>query len=387
MEDMMKKLLAIALALVMIFALAACGGNDAPAPAPAAPAPADPAPADPAPADPAPADPADEGFRLALITDYGTIDDGSFNQGSWEGLVWYAEENGISHQYIQPAEVSDAAYIDAIELAIIGGAELIVTPGFLFASPIYEAQGLFPDTKFVLIDSVPDGPSGIADNTVSVLYAEQQSGFLAGYAAVMDGHRQLGFVGGIAVPPVVLFGTGFVEGADYAAQELGLSPGDVSVMYHYAGTFSPSADAQSMAASWYNDGVEVIFTAAGGVNFSVFAAAEAAGGLTIGVDSDQSWISETIITSALKGLQASVYSVISDYMAGNFPGGQIKVFDAAVDGVGLPMETSRFQQFTQAQYDEIFAKLVAGSIPISTEIGNTAHEGLSLNIVEVISIG
>ena len=356
----MKKILAIAVALVMIFALAACAGGAG-----------------------------GDKFRLALITDYGTIDDGSFNQGSWEGLVAYAEEHNVTHQYIQPPEVSDAAYIDAIDLAIKGGAELIVTPGFLFSAAIYEAQSTFPNTKFVLIDSLPDGGSGshVADNTVSVLYAEQQSGFLAGYAAVIDGYRSLGFIGGVAVPPVVLFGTGFVEGAEFAAKELGLGAGDITVNYHYAGTFGLSPEAQTLAAAWYNDGVEVIFTAAGGVNFSVFAAAESEGGKTIGVDSDQGHLSPTVITSALKGLQASVYSVIEDFMAGKFPGGQVKVFDASVNGVGLPMGSSRFNSFSQADYDAIFARLAANQIPLSTAIGADAHEGLNLSIVQVTSIG
>jgi len=387
----MKKILAFV--IVVMFAFSACAPA-ATTPPPAQPANNAPAAETPAPATtpetPAPTPPAEsEGVRLALVTDYGTIDDGSFNQGSWEGIVAYAEARGISHQYIQPAAVSDAAYVDAIELAIVGGAELVVTPGFLFAAAVYEAQELFPDVKFVLIDAVPNigGDPVIADNTVAVLYAEQESGFLAGYAAVMEGHRELGFIGGIAVPAVVLFGTGFVEGAEYAAQVLGLDAGEISIRYAYAGTFSPSPDVQTMAAAWFNDGVDVIFAAAGGAGFSVMAAAEAAGGLVIGVDIDQAHASDTVITSALKGLQASVYSVIDDFFNGSFPGGQAKIFNAALDGVGLPMETSRFETFTQAQYDEIFARLAAGEIPVSTEVGAEAHLNLNLSLVELITIG
>jgi len=383
----MKKVLAFV--IVMMFAFTACSPAAAPPPA-ATPAPA-PAPAASAPA-PAPAPTPDEeptGIRLALVTDYGTIDDGSSNQGSWEGLAAYAEANNISHQYIQPAAVSDAAYVDAIELAIVGGAELVVTPGFLFAAAVYEAQDLFPDVKFVLIDAQPNAGDGpfVADNTVAVLYAEEESGFLAGYAAVMEGHRELGFIGGIAVPAVVRFGTGFVEGAEYAAAALGLDTGEVSIRYAYAGTFSPAPEVQTMAAAWYNDGVEIIFAAAGGAGFSVMAAAEAANGLVIGVDIDQADASPTVITSALKGLQASVYSVIEDFFNGTFPGGQAKIFNAALDGVGLPMETSRFENFTQAQYDAIFARLASGEIPVSTVVGAEAHLNLNISLVELIPIG
>ena len=329
------------------------------------------------------------GIQIALVTDYGTIDDGSFNQGSWEGVTAFAGARGIPHEYFQPAEVSDAAYIDAIALAIQGGAEVIVTPGFLFAASVYEAQDLWPDIHFVLIDAQPnagDGPR-VANNTVAVLYAEQESGFLAGYAAVMEGHRSLGFIGGIPVPAVVLFGTGFVEGAEFAAQQLGLAAGEVTVNYAYAMTFSPSPEVQTMAASWYADGVEIIFAAAGGAGFSVMAAAEAAGALVIGVDIDQHDASPTVITSALKGLQASVYNVLEDWQAGRFPGGQAKVFDASLNGVGLSMDTSRFQNFTQAQYDAIFAQLASGDIVLSTTLGAEAHLGLDISLVNVIAIG
>ena len=401
----MKKILALALALAMIFVVVACGNGDNGAvtsPPPAgnggggeqSPPPAgnggggeqSPPPGGNGEEEDPPVD--DGRIRLALVTDYGTIDDGSFNQGSWEGMVAYALEHGISHQYIQPAEVSDAAYVDAIELAVIGGAELIVTPGFLFAAAVYEAQALFPDVAFVLIDSVPRGPDGpyVAQNTVGVLYAEEESGFLAGYSAVLEGHRELGFIGGIAVPAVVRFGTGFVEGAEYAANELGLAAGEITIRYTYAGTFSPSPDVQTMAAAWYMDGVEIIFAAAGGAGFSVFAAAEAANALAIGVDIDQSGASETVITSALKGLQASVYQVIEDFYNGRFPGGQEKIFNAALDGVGLPMATSRFQNFTNAQYDAIFARLASGAINLSTTIGADAHMNLNISLVELIDI-
>ncbi|MCL2568075.1 MAG: BMP family ABC transporter substrate-binding protein [Oscillospiraceae bacterium] len=382
----MKKVLALLLAALLVFSLVACTQTPAPTPAPPA---ATPTPGEPSPITPE-VTPVD-GIFLALVTDYGTIDDGSFNQGSWEGVVAFAEANGISHQYFQPADITTAAYIDAIELAIVGGAQLIVTPGFLFREAVYVAQDLFPDVKFVLIDSTPAPPGGapvIAQNTVAVLYAEEESGFLAGYAAVMEGHRSLGFIGGLPVPAVVRFGHGFVEGAEYAAQQLGLAAGEVSINYAYAMTFSPAPEVQTMAAAWFNDGVEIIFAAAGGAGFSVMAAAEVAGGLVIGVDIDQASASETVITSALKGLQASVYSIITDFFNDEFPGGELKIFNAAMNGVGLPMETSRFQNFTQAQYDAIFALLASGEIVVN----DTVEEGfgpldLDTELVNIILIG
>jgi basic membrane protein A len=308
-----------------------------------------------------------ETFELALITDIGTIDDKSFNQGSWEGLYQYAREHGISHKYYQPAQQSNDAYLTTIELAVRGGARVIVTPGFLFEVPIFIAQDRFPDVKFILVDGTPHNADysefRTNSNTVGIHYAEDQAGFLAGYAAVKDGFRRLGFLGGMAVPAVVRFGYGFIQGAEYAAQELGLPVGSVSINYHYTGVFEARPEIQTMAASWYNGGVEVIFACGGAIGNSVMAAAEQTGRWVIGVDVDQSGESPTVITSAMKRLQYSVYSSIAAFYEGRFPGGQTLVFEANNHGVGLPMESSRFRRFNQYDYNAIYQKLVEGSIP------------------------
>jgi basic membrane protein A len=317
-----------------------------------------------------------DGFELALITDLGTIDDKSFNQGSWEGLMLYADEHNISRKYYKPADQGDDAYLNAIDLAVQGGAKVIVTPGFLFEVPIYYAQDIYPDVKFILLDGSPnDGdwstgaPAGkVGNNTVAVFYAEEQSGFLAGYASVMDGYRKLGFMGGMAVPAVIRFGHGYVQGAEVAAQELGLPDGSVTVNYYYTGVFAPQPEIQTQAAAWYNDGVEVIFSCGGGICFSIFPAAENSGNVVIGVDGDQSGESPTVITSAMKLLTKSVYDKISDFYNGSFPGGQTVIYSAKNLGVGLPMGTSKFKTFNQAQYDAIFTKLQDENIVVNNDI-------------------
>ena len=317
-------------------------------------------------------------YVLALVTDIGTIDDKSYNQGSWEGLEKYAKEKNITHKYYQPTELSDDAYLTGIELAVKGGAKLIVTPGFLFETPVYLAQDIYPDTYFVLIDGNPHDAAWSTWNTgpktVGITYAEQQSGFLAGYAAVKDGYTKLGFMGGMAVPAVKSFGFGFIQGADYAAKEMGLGDGAVTLNYHYTGDFAATPENQAMAASWYNSGVEVIFACGGAVGNSVMTAAEAAGAKVIGVDVDQSSESATVITSAMKGLGASVYAAVKAYHEGSFPGGQNLVFDASNDGVGLPMATSKFRSFSQADYDAIFAKLANFSVTVVGAAGANSVE-------------
>jgi basic membrane protein A len=315
-------------------------------------------------------------FELALVTDIGTIDDKSFNQGSWEGLLKYAKERNISHRYYQPKEKSNDSYLTAIDLAVRGGAKIIVTPGYLFEVPVYIAQDRYPNVNFILLDGVPHSEDystfRTSKNTVGVLYAEDQAGFLAGYAAVKDGNRRLGFMGGMAVPAVVRFGYGFVQGAEYAAQELGLGAGAVTVNYHYTGGFSATPEIQTMSASWYNSGVDIIFGCGGAVGNSVMAAAEQAGKKVIGVDVDQSRESPSVITSAMKGLTPSVYSCIADFYNGKFPGGETLVFEASNDGVGLPMETSVFKSFGKADYDAIYEKLAHGSIP---RMDNLSEDG------------
>ncbi|MDR1570757.1 MAG: BMP family ABC transporter substrate-binding protein [Oscillospiraceae bacterium] len=330
-----------------------------------------------------------ETYELALITDLGTIDDKSFNQGSWEGLVKYAEENGISHKYYQPKEQSDDAYLDSIQLAVEGGAKLIVTPGFLFETPIYVAQDMYPDVDFVLVDGNPHTADyseyRTEGNTVGIIYAEEQSGFLAGYAIVKEGYTKLGFMGGMAVPAVVRFGYGFVQGADTAAKELGID--GVTVNYHYTGGFSATPEAQALAATWYNDGVEVIFACGGKVGNSVMAAAEAAQDKwVIGVDVDQSNESERVITSATKGLRESVYQAVEAHYNGSFPGGESWLLGADRQGVGLPIETSKFEKFSQEDYDAIFAKLVAGEVAIlkDTDAASAAELPVELTKVTIV---
>jgi len=314
-----------------------------------------------------------ESFELALITDFGNIDDKSFNQGAWEGLYQYASEKNVTYKYYKPSEQGYDAYMSIIDLAIKGGAKIVVTPGVPFAAPVYASQDLYPDVNFILLDcEANDGKRPPVfktnSNTVNVLYAEEQAGFLAGYAAVKDGYRDLGFIGGMAFAAVVRFGYGFIQGAEYAAQELGLAPNDVSVHYTYAGNFQPSPETQTLAASWYNSGVEVIFACGGKMGSSVMAAAEQTGKKVIGVDKDQSGESDTVITSAMKVLQYSVYSCIADYYAGRWSGGKSILFSAENDGVGLPMDTSKFRLFTKAEYDAVYKKLVSGEISVMRNI-------------------
>lgn len=366
----MKKLLAVLLAALMLVSFAACGNDDG--------------------------GDENEVIELALVTDKGTIDDRSFNQGAWEGLVKYADENGIKKQYIQPVEQSMNAYYDSIKLAVEGGAKVVVCPGYLFENSVHKAQKDFPEVKFIILDGAPhnvtdtntmatydeaDPDYTVAENTYSIFYKEEQAGFLAGYAAVKEGYTKLGFMGGMAVPAVVRFGYGYVQGAEYAAKELGVK---VEMKYHYTGDFSATPENQAKAAAWYTAGTECIFACGGAVGNSVMAAAGAQEGkVVIGVDVDQSGESDTVITSSMKDLSKSVYDAVAAHYAGTFPGGKSEYLGVDKGGVGLPMATSKFTTFTQADYDAIYAALVADTDGICSGLVTEAEDATKLPVTEV----
>ena len=346
----MKKFLCVAASLLMAASLTACGSKDE-------------GKKDDGKASESKAD-------VVMITDVGTIDDKSFNQGTWEGVKAYGEETGKKVEYIKPTEKSDNAYKEAIDQAVNKyKAKVIVTPGYLFEPSIYEKQDTYPDVKFILIDGYPnDGAQEnakfkTAKNTVGIKYSENEAGYMAGYAIVKEGKTKLGFMGGIAVPAVVNFGYGFVQGAQDAAKEMNV---EIEMKYKYTGTFNPSAEIQSEAASWYKNGTQVIFSCGGGIGNSVMAAAEANKGLVIGVDVDQSNESSTVITSAYKQLAVSVTKELKAIDDGTFPGGENIVLGAKDDSVGLPMKTSKFEKFTQKEYDALYAKIKEGKITIKT---------------------
>ncbi|MFV0352215.1 MAG: BMP family protein [Oscillospiraceae bacterium] len=370
----MKRFLALTLSLVLALVLVACGGSassGAPASGTGSTAPSASAP--------------EGGYEIAMITDVGDIDDQSFNQGTWEGVKAYGEANGKTYQYYKPVEQSNDAYLNSIDQAVQNGATVVVTPGYLFAVPVGTAQYKYPDVTFILIDASPakmEGDAEVADiatNSVGVTYAEEQAGYLAGYAAVKDGYTKLGFMGGMAVPAVVRYGFGFVQGANDAAADMNVK---IDMKYAYVGSFNPSPEIQAQAASWYQEGTEVIFACGGGIGFSVFAAAESSDSKVIGVDVDQSSQSETIITSAMKSLAESVGQMLTAHYDGSFPGGEAITLGAAENDVGLPMSTSKFTTFTQADYDTLFASMADGSLTIQKDV-----DASGANITEPAQMG
>ena len=349
----MKKTLAMLLAALMIVGLFAGCGSEAPAAE-------------------------DSGVKVAFITDVGNIDDHGFNEYSYAGVKKFAEQSGAKCEYYKPAGDTDQDRLDAIQQAVDDGYDVVVMAGFLFGKSCNEAAVANPDTLFLALDVTPFdlGVEEVPANIALITYKEEQAGFLAGYAAVVEGYKELGFLGGIDVPAVVRFGYGFVQGAEKAAADLGVE--DVNIKYWYSGSFGPTDEIATKMDAWYVEGTEVVFACGGGIYLSCLSAAEANDGLMIGVDVDQSYISECVITSAMKALGNSVVLALNAATENGMKwpeayAGKCQALGAAEDCIGLPMEASHFEKFTAEQYDTLFAGLVDGSIAVDNSFDPAAH--------------
>ena len=264
---------------------------------------------------------------------------------------------------------TDQDRIDAINQAVKDGYGVVVMAGYLFGPACYSVATQHPEVLFLALD-VTEGDlksDTVPSNIALICYQEEQAGYLAGYAAVQEGYKELGFLGGIDVPAVVRYGYGFIMGADKAAQELNLT--DVNIKYWYSGSFQPNDDIATKMDNWYVGGTEVVFACGGGIYLSCQSAAEANDGKMIGVDVDQSNVSDRIITSAMKALSNSVVKALTDASANGWTwpqnyAGVCQYLGAADNCVGLPMETSQFTTFTQEQYDALFNAMADGSLVV-----------------------
>ena len=329
---------------------------------------------------------ADGKYQVAFITDVGQLKDKSFNQGTYDGVKLYAAANGKSYKYYQPANgdaATDEDRIAAFDLAFQNGAEIVVAAGFMQEAALKAAAAKYPDVHFVFIDGYPIG----FDNVAPISFQEEQSGYLAGYAAVMEGYTKLGFMGGGGGtnPACQRFGNGFAQGAEAAAAKKGVKV-DLKYSWAYGGTFSPSTELQTMATGWYQNGTEVIFACGGSMFSSVVGAAGAEDGKVVGVDVDQSFESPTVITSAMKGIGEAAQQALkaAEDDAWNDFGGKNVVLGAAQNAVGLPTATWSLEGWSVEDYEALFAKIVDGSVAIDNsdvpEPANTEH--VTMNIVK-----
>lgn len=364
---MKKKVIALALSALMLTGLVGCGNS------------------------------ADSGsgngekLAVGMVTDAGTIDDKSFNQGTWEGIKKAESELDVTAKYLKPGGTTESDYLTEIANLYEGDYKMIITPGYKFETALMKAQDQYTDAKFVILDGSPNnGKEGeafeakVGDNTVAIYFAEQESGFLAGAATALElKDGELGFIGGMEIPAVQKFNWGFQQGVAYANENLGTSMNIAKENVVYEGSFDNVAGGQQIAAQMYERGVKAIFTAAGGVGAGAIneAKTRAANGenvWVIGVDVDQyadgiydeANNKSIILTSAVKKIDQAAYDMIKANLDGTFPGGETLTFDAKNDGVGLPAENPNLSDETIKTVNDIFEKIKSGDIVVSIEQGD-----------------
>ncbi len=387
----MKKFLALMLALVMALSLVACGqknqdsngtydtDKDT--------------------------DVTDVAYKVAMITDYGDITDQSFNQTTYEACKAFAEANGVDFQYFKPAGDNTADRVAMIESAVDQGYNVIVMPGYAFGAAIAETAPKFSDVKFIALDvSAGDLGEGfeVPANLYCAVYQEELCGYMAGYAAVKLGYKNLGFLGGMAVPAVQRYGYGFVQGVDAAAAELKLT--DVKVNYAYGNQFFGDADITAAMDTWYAGGTEIVFASGGGIYTSaVDAAKKVEGAKVIGVDVDQAAVianyaagegadAATVegykaltVTSAMKGLYPATFDTLTDVIVnGNWEKysgkidtlGLVSADDPAANYVQIPMESTQWAdgKFTQDDYKALVKAMFDGTLTVSNDITKAAKD-------------
>ena len=390
----MKKILALLLAVVMVLSLVACATTEKPD---------DKAPADNTPADNTPAEqpeetpaeqpeetpaeqpdeaPAESDYAVAMITDYGDITDQSFNQTTYEACKEFCEANGVKFNYFKPAGDNTADRVAMIEKAIDEGYNVVVMPGYAFGEAIKETAESNSDITFIALD-VGAGDLGedyvVPANLYCAVYQEELCGYMAGYAAVKLGYTKLGFLGGMAVPAVVRYGYGYVQGVDAAAKELDIT---VDLKYAYGNQFYGDGDITAAMDTWYQGGTEIVFACGGGIYTSAAEAAAKVGGKVIGVDVDQKGIIDgsygegMTVTSAMKGLAPTVKHMLSEVLAGNFAnyGGKIDTLglvsaNPEENYVQIPTASTQFEdgKFTADDYAALVAAMFDGTVTVSND--------------------
>ena len=414
----MKKFFALLLSLAMILALVACGQKETTTPDDTQ-----------TPDDTTP----EVEYKVAMITDYGDITDQSFNQTTYEACKAFAEDNSIEFSYFKPAGDNTADRVAMIEKAVDEGFNVIVMPGYAFGGAIVEAAPEFPDVKFIALDVAAGdlletavAKAGEAydytpenwdlnkyvdmSNVYCAVYQEELCGYMAGYAAVKLGYKNLGFLGGMAVPAVVRYGYGFVQGVDAAAADMGLT--DVKLNYIYGGQFFGDADITAVMDTWYAGGTEVVFACGGGIYTSAVDAAKKADGKVIGVDVDQAGVIakyaagdgadeatiaqylDLTVTSAMKGLYPATYDTLTDVIVnGNWEKyvgkietlGLVSGTDPEANYVQIPMGdgTQWSDSFTQDDYKAMVADMFGGKITVSN---NTSSDVKAADFATVITV-
>ncbi len=307
-------------------------------------------------------------FKVGLVTDVGGIDDKSFNQGTWEGIVKFAKDYKLpkaNYKYLQSS--AEADYVPNLSTFADEGLNLIIAPGFLFEKAMGDVAALNPLRKFMIIDSVVNKP-----NVASAVFSEHEGSYLVGVAAALkakaDGKNILGFLGGMQFPLIERFQAGFEQGVKAVDPSM-------TILVDYAGDFAAPDKGQAIAQKQFNAGAYVIFHAAGGTGNGMIKEAKERsqkGDIRWGIGVDKDQYSDgvygnksAVLTSMMKRVDVAAYTVSKMTMEGKFPGGQTLVFSLANDGVGIPEKNPNLSADIVAKVKEFAAKIKAGTLKVS----------------------
>ncbi len=316
----------------------------------------------------------EDGFKVAMVTDTGGVDDKSFNQSAWEGLKAFGDENDLEekkgYKYLQSEKQSD--YRPNLNNLVRQNYDLIYGIGFLMQEDIQKVAQQQKDAQFALVDSVAvDEEGNPLENVASITFKEHQGSFLVGLVAGLQTKtNKVGFIGGVESELISKFENGFLAGV------LTANP-NAEVLTQYAGDFNDAAKGATIASALYGKDVDVIYHAAGGTGAGVFTEAinrkkNGEDVWVIGVDRDQ--FEEGIydkgnnksvtLTSMVKRVDTAVFEVSSQTKDGNFPGGKIVEFGLEENGVGIAPTEDNVTEESLNMVKEYKEKIVAGEIEV-----------------------
>jgi len=345
----MKKFLTLMLilALGMSTFLVGCGGETT---------------EDPTAQEPAAQEPAAEAVKIGMVTDVGGVNDNSFNQSAWEGLQQLSTDMGDKVAVDFAQSTSDADYVPNLNQFVKDGWDLTWGIGFLMGDHINTVAQQNPDSKLAIIDAVVEQP-----NVASVTFKEHEGSFLVGVVAgLMTETNKIGFVGGMEIPVITRFDKGFEAGVQ------AVNP-DAEIIKIYTGAFDKPDAGKAAAATMYDQGVDIVFHAAGSTGDGVFNEARdrknnGQNVWVIGVDKDQSitFGDDITLTSMMKRVDVAIYDISKDLAEGNFEPG-FKSLGLAENAVGLPEENPNIPQDVLTVVEDYKAKIVNGEIVVPAE--------------------
>lgn len=321
-----------------------------------------------------------KGLNIAIVSSPSGVDDGSFNENNYNGVLKFIESHPNATVTPVKEETGDPAAAVSTVADIVADYDVIVACGFQFAG-ITDIARDNPNTDFILVDSFPTNDE-VVDNIYAMTFAEQESGFFAGMGAALESQtKKVAVVNGIAYPSNVNYQYGFESGVNYANKKLntgvevielasyaGTDVTGANVGGNYVGSFADEATGKVVGKSLMAEGADIIFVAAGGSGNGVFTAAKEAGIKIIGSDVDQfdngvNGDSNIILTSGLKIMDLNVEKQLTAIVDGTFVG-KNDLLTAATDSTGYIKEDGRHQLSAETiiKIDEAYELVKAGTI-------------------------